>query len=83
MTTTTTLETTAAATFRRALRGRRAPHLRGNFGDKYGRRRRRGCPGDEIKKGTQHRGDLLLKVTVLHIAKKALQFRYSTYQQVD
>lgn len=28
-------------------------------------------------------GDLLLKVTVLHIAKEALQFRYSTYQQFD
>lgn len=35
------------------------------------------------KNKTQHRGDLLLKVTVLHIAKEALQFRYSTYQQFD
>lgn len=28
-------------------------------------------------------GELLLKVPVLHIAKEALQFRYSTYQQLD
>lgn len=35
------------------------------------------------KNKARHRGDLLLKVTVLHIAKEALQFRYSTYQQFD
>lgn len=28
-------------------------------------------------------GELLLIVPVLHIAKEALQFRYSTYQQFD